>query len=70
MEYGKLRAFETSDGRGWGLCCARCLRRGDVVVEVDGAEVGGDVAEVTRLLAGATERRLVVKRAPRAAGWW
>ena len=45
------------------------LHGGDVVVEVDGAEVGSDADEVARLLAGATERRLVVKRAPTKPGW-
>ena len=36
VEYDSLRAFETEDGRGWGLCCAKGLARGDVVVEAVG----------------------------------
>ena len=36
VDYESLRAFETRDGRGWGLCCAKRLARGAIVVEAVG----------------------------------
>ena len=36
VDYESLRAFATRDGRGWGLCCAKGLARGAVVVEAVG----------------------------------
>ena len=36
VEYASLRAFETTDGRGWGACCSRPIPKGAVVVEAVG----------------------------------
>lgn len=36
LPYDELRAFKTSDGRGWGLQCAVPIARGTVVVEAKG----------------------------------
>ena len=52
------------------------LRSGDVVVEVDGTDIGGNAAELTRLIMAGTEtsdaaptgsRQVVVKRAERSS---
>lgn len=36
VPYESLRAFETDDGRGWGVCCTAAIRKGDVIVEAIG----------------------------------
>ena len=36
VAYDQLRAFQTRDGRGWGVCCASSIRAGQVVVEAIG----------------------------------
>ena len=36
VPYESLRAFETSDGRGWGACCASAIGKGEVIVEAVG----------------------------------
>ena len=37
VPYESLRAFETTDGRGYGVCCTRALQKGDLIVEAVGA---------------------------------
>ena len=40
VDYQSLRAFETTDGRGWGVCCATAIGKGDLVVEAIGYAAG------------------------------
>ena len=36
VPYESLRAFETTDGRGYGVCCTRALQEGDLIGEYVG----------------------------------